>query len=125
MPVAMPNVLISTSRAKYDPTTGTSAPAPYLSGIEAHAGPISQRDYRVMPEAALTSDYLIEVEIGTDIVAEDVVPSMTPIDDPYTPWDELGTNEAFTVIFPQNSAAGPLQHRKLWCKRVTAGGPAQ
>jgi len=125
MPVVLPNVLIWTSRPNYSASTGTSAPAPYLSEVEAHAGPVVQQDYRTMPVSALTSDYLIKVDIGTDIVAEHTIYKMTIIDDPLTPWDELGPNEAFTVIFPQNSAAGPLQHRKLWCKRITAGGPAQ
>jgi hypothetical protein len=83
-------------------------------------------DYRTMPEAALTSNYLVKVEAGTDIVAEDTITKVTLIDAPlYTPWDELGANETLTVIFPQNSAAGPLAHRKLYCKRVTGGGQAQ
>jgi hypothetical protein len=125
MSVILPNLLIWTSRSDYSTSTGTSAPTPYLSEVRAHGGPISAQDYRVMPEAALTSDYLFKVDVGTDAIVGDAILKVTRIDSVYTPWDELGANEAMTVIFAQNSTAGPLSHRKLWCKRITAGGPAQ
>lgn len=126
MPIVFPNVLIWISRSSYSASTGTSAPAPYLSEIPAHGGPISAQDYRVMPEAALTSNYFFKVDIGTDVIAEDTVTQVTLNDAPlYTPWDQLGDNETMAVVFAQNSAAGPLAHRRLWCRRVTGGGTAQ
>lgn len=79
-----------------------------------------------MPEAALTSNYFFKVDIGTDVIAEDAITQVTLNDPPlYTPWDQLGDNETMTVVFAQNSAAGPLSHRRLWCRRVTGGGTAQ
>lgn len=126
MPVVMPNVLISTSRPNFTANTGTSAPSEYLSEVEAHAGPITQQDYRVLPAAAMESQYLIKVEVGTDIVTGDQITRVTENDPPiYSPWDELGGNEMLWVIFARNSAAGPLQHRQLYCKRITGGGSAQ
>jgi hypothetical protein len=125
MPV-LPNVLIWTNRPTYSASTGTSAPTPYLSEIPAHAGPMTQADYRALPDAAFTSNYLVKVDIGTDVVAEDTVPKLTLNDPPvFTVWDALGSNEYLVVIFAQNSAAGPLASRYLYCKRVTGGGPAQ
>jgi len=126
MPVVLPNVVIWTSRAVFSSSTGTSAPTPYLSAISAHAGPMTQADYRTMPEAALTSNYLVKVEIGTDIIAEDSISKVALNNPPvYTVWDALGTNEYMVVIFAQNGPAGPLATRYLYCKRVTGGGPAQ
>jgi hypothetical protein len=126
MPVVMPNVLISTSRPNFTASTGTSAPSEYLSEIEAHAGPITQQDYRALPDAAMESQYLIKVEVGTDIVTGDQITQVTLNNPPvYTPWDALGGNETLWVIFARDSAAGPLQHRQLYCKRETGGGPAQ
>jgi len=125
MPIVLPNVLIWTSRAVFSASTGTSAPTPYLSEIEAHAGPMTQADYRTMPDAALSSNYLVKVEIGTDVIAEDTISKVALNDPPvFSPWDALGINEVLVVIFAQNSAAGPLQHRQLYCKRITGGGPA-
>lgn len=125
MPIVLPNVVIWTNRAVFSSATGTSAPTPYLSEIEAHAGPMTQADYRTMPDAALSSNYLIKVDIGTDIIAEDTVPKVALNDPPvFSAWDALGINEYLVVIFVQNGAAGPLATRYLYCKRITGGGPA-
>ena len=126
MPVVFPNVLIWTARPAYSASTGTSAPVAYLAEVEAHAGPISQSEYRSLPEAALESSYLVKVDIGTDITVGDMISQVTLPDDPvFTPWDQLGVNEVLWVVFARNSAAGPLQYRMLYCKRETGGGPSQ
>lgn len=125
MPI-LKNTVISTSRSSYSVSAGTSVPAPYLSQIDAHTGPIPASDFRTMPDAALTSDYLIKVDVGVDIKTGDTIPKVSINDPPvYTPWDGLGGNEALWVTFDRDSAAGPLAHRRLYCKRVTAGGPSQ
>ena len=125
MSVVLPNVLISTSRPAYSSTTGTSAPTAHLSQIVAHAGPVPASSFHVLPEAALTSDYLIKVDIGVDIKTGDMITQVTLNDPPtYTPWDGLGNNETLSVTFDGDSAAGVLQHRQLYCKRITAGGPS-
>lgn len=124
--VVLKNVVLATSRPAYQATSGTSAPVPYLSLIDAHAGPVPASDFHVMPDAALASDYLIKVDIGTDIKTGDVITQVAQNNPPvYTPWEGLSGNEALWVTFDRASSAGPLAHLRLYCKRITAGGPSQ
>lgn len=126
VPVVLKNVVISTSRPTFSQSAGTSVPAAYLSHIDAHAGPVPASDFIMMPDAALTAEYLIKVDVGIDIKTGDVITQVALNNPPtYTPWDGLGSNESLWVTFDRDSAAGPLQHRRLYCKRITAGGPSQ
>lgn len=123
MPVVLPNVVIWTERPLYAASTGTSAPTPYLSEIEAHQGPVPQSDYVTLPASAVESQYKFKVEIGADINKGHVISKVCLNDPPlFTPWDVLGGNETLLVAFARDSSAGPLQHRQLFCQRVTAGG---
>ena len=124
--IPLKNVRIWTSRpAAYSASTGTPAPSANLSEIEAHSGPVPQSDYISLPAGAMESQYLKKVEIGTDIKTGDVITKVTLNDPPaYTPWDELGPNETLLVAFARNSAAGALQHRRLYCQRIVGGGPS-
>ena len=122
--IPLKNVRIWTSRpAAYSASTGTPAPSPHLSAIEAHQSPVPQSDYISLPQGAMESEYLMKVEVGTDIKKGDVITQIT-LGDGVTPWDELGSNETLLVAFARNSAAGALQHRRLYCQRVTGGGPS-
>lgn len=124
--VVLKNVVISTSRPTFSANAGTSQPSPYLSQIDAHAGPVPSSDFHVLPDAALTSEYLIKVDTDMDIKTGDVITQVSLNNPPvYTPWDGLGSNETLWVTFDRTSAAGPLAHKRLYCKRITAGGPSQ
>src|SRR5256885_6073643 len=124
--IPLKNVRIWTSRsAAYSATTGTPAPSPHLSAIEAHQSPVPQSDYISLPAGAMESEDLIKVEAGTDIKKGDTITKVGLNDPPaYTPWDELGSNETLVIAFARNSSAGALQHRGLYCQRVTGGGPS-
>jgi len=122
--IPLKNVRIWTSRsAAYSATTGTPAPSPHLSAIEAHQSPVPQSDYISLPAGAMESEYLMKVEAGTDIKKGDTITQIT-LGDGVTPWDELGSNEALLVAFARNSSAGALQHRRLYCQRIVGGGPS-
>lgn len=124
MPVVLPNVVIWTSRPSFaSGVTGQSSP--YLAKIAAHAGPVPSSDFITLPQSALESNYLLKVEIGTDIKFGDTISKVAKNNPPvYSAWDQLGSNEVLQVIFARDSAAGPLQHRRVYCKRITAGGPS-
>lgn len=125
MPVPLKNVVTWTSRPPYSASRGTGAPVPNLAKVEAHQGPIPASDYQTGTTAILESDYLFAYEIGTDIKKGDTITKVSLNNPPaYTLWDELGSNEMLFVTFARNSSAGPLQHRRVYCKRVTAGGPS-
>lgn len=125
MTVVLKNVVIWTKRPSFSSTSVTSVATPYLSQIDAYAGPTPASDYRVLPDAALTSDYMLKVDIGTDIKTGDIISQVSLPNPPvYTPWDGLGANETLWVTFDRVSAAGPLAHRRIYCRRVTAGGPS-
>src|SRR5256885_7190810 len=52
--IPLKNVRIWTSRsAAYSATTGTPAPSPHLSAIEAHQSPVPQSDYISLPAGAM------------------------------------------------------------------------
>lgn len=124
MPVVLKNVVIWTSRpSNAQGITGTALP--YLNAIEAHAGPIPQTDWITLPASAVESSYLFKVDIGTDTKFGDTVSKVALNNPPeYSAWDQLGTNETLFVTFARDSSAGPLQHRRVYVKRITAGGPS-
>ncbi len=124
MSVVLKNVVIWTSRpSNSQGITGTAQPN--LAEVEAHAGPIPSSDFITLPASALESQYLIKVDIGTDVKFGDTVTRVALNNPPtYTAWDALGTNETLFVTFARDSAAGPLQHRRIYAKRITAGGPS-
>lgn len=125
MPVVMPNVVIWTQRPSYTSGITKGTNDSYLSAIEAHAGPVPTSDFITLPQSALESSYLFKVDIGTDIKFGDTIPQVALNNPPvYGPWDALGANEVLQVTFARDSAAGPLQHRRIYCKRITAGGPS-
>jgi hypothetical protein len=123
--IPLKNVVISTKRPGiYTASTGTSAPGPYLSLVPAYAGPVPESDYRTGTAPILESDYLLKVDIGIDIRKGDIISEVCLNNSPvYSAWDELGINETLLVSFARNSSAGVLQHRRVYCKRITAGGP--
>jgi hypothetical protein len=124
MSVVLKNVVIWTSRpSNSQGITGTASPK--LNAVEAHAGPIPATDWIALPKSALESQYLIKVDIGTDVKFGDTVSKVAQNNPPaYTVWDQLGANETLFVTFARDSAAGPLQHRRVYAKRITAGGPS-
>lgn len=114
----LPNVLINTRRP---PGTGMHA-----IDIDAHIRPNIQNGYTILPVAALESDYEVIVDSGTDLVEGDLLASIT-LPDGTTPWPGLGavnTHEYFRVSYAYESIPGPLQHRKVFVKRVRGGGIA-
>jgi hypothetical protein len=121
--VVLRNTVIWTARPIYSASAGTSVPSSYLSAIDAHTGPVPSSDFHVLPDAALTSDYLVKVDAGTDIKTGDVITQVCLPDLTHSPWDGLSVSEELWVTFDRLSAAGPLAHLRLYCKRVTAGGP--
>lgn len=124
MPVVLKNVVIWTSRPSISGGITQQATA-NLVAIDAHAGPIPQADFVTLPRGALESNYLLKIEIGTDIKFGDTITKVALNNPPtYTPWDALSSNETLFVLFCKDSSAGPLQHRRVYCKRVTGGGPS-
>jgi len=124
MPVVLSNVVVWTLRPSLSQGI-TGQATPWLSAIAAHAGPVPQTDFIVLPKSALESNYLLKVEIGTDIKFGDTISKVALNNPPvYTVWDQLTSNEVLFVLFDRDSSAGPLQHRRLYCKRVTGGGPS-
>jgi hypothetical protein len=101
----------------------TSAPTPWLQKIPAHATPTPQLDFKVLPEAALTSDYMLTVDAGTDIKTGDQASAIN-LPDTLIPWITLNANEFWLVVWTQNSSPGPLAHLKVFIKRITGGGTA-
>ena len=102
---------------------GYTAPPNHLSAILAHTGRVPMSDYQTGTSAILESDYLIKVGVGVDVKKGDIISKIT-LNDQSTLWDELGENETMMVNFAVNSAPGPLQHRRVYCKRITGGGPS-
>lgn len=124
MPVVLPNVVIWTLRPSLSQGI-TGAATSYLSAVAAHAGPVPQMDFITLPRNALESNYLLKVEIGTDVKFGDTISKVALNNPPvHTPWDALNSNETLFVLFCRDSSAGPLQHRRCYCKRVTGGGPS-
>jgi|ERR1041385_917237 hypothetical protein len=124
MPVVLPNVVIWTLRPSISGGITEQAVA-YLSAVPAHAGPVPQMDFITLPRSALESNYLLKVEIGTDVKFGDTISKVALNNPPvYSAWDALNSNETLFVLFCRDSSAGPLQHRRIYAKRVTGGGPS-
>lgn len=122
------NVYINTARAQR--SNGMTMPEqPYLSGVLASALPTQSTlsAYKVLPDAALQSDYTVRVDSGVDVREGDIVTAITLLDG-VTPWPSVGlasnslTNETLRVSFATESAPGPLAHRLVYVTRERAGG---
>ncbi len=129
--ILLPNVLLSTARASYNPLTKqTSAAEPYLSAIPAHIAPVTARHLALLPEAAVGSEYYALVASGTDIAIQDELTSIV-LPDGITPWpgDVIPAGNAnaptitWRVQFVQESAPGLLTSRKIYLTRALASGP--
>lgn len=128
MPVLLANALITSGRATFNAGTGvTTAPAANnLSAIRAHIEPMKATAFAVLPEAALTSDYVATVESGTDIKTGDTLTAIT-LPDGATPWPGDGPttgNVVWQVVYHKELAGMLLPQRLLYLKRVRGGGPA-
>ncbi len=128
MPV-LPNVLIWTTRSSYTPATGVTSAATNAvqTGIVAHIRPMTGSAYKILPEAALESDYVATADTGADIREGDILSTITLMDG-VTPWPGLGlatnTNETWRVTFVSEATPGPLAHRNVYIKRERGGGPS-
>lgn len=124
MPV-LSNVLISTSRSSFSSGVTSTANKPILQGIAANIMPLAGTNYKVLPEAALQSEYRLQVDSGVDVREGDVLTSIT-LGDGVTPWPGINTtntNEYFRVSYVVESSPGPLAHRSAYVERVRGGGP--
>lgn len=126
------NVSIATSRSVYTApvisnTQGvTSAPSPYLSGIPAHIQPTNMAKYAIFGDAALSSDYVVMVDTGTDIVEGDRISSIVLILDGVTLWPgsiPSNVNEFWIVAKSVEVAPMLLPACIVFIKRVKGGGP--
>lgn len=121
------NVVITTARSTFDVTTRvTGVPITYLQRVPAHIEPnIGQVTFAAMPEAALTSDYIVTVDTGVDVVTQDRITSLM-LTDGVTPWPgdiPFGTNEFWMVTYHVETGPVVLPSRVLYIKRVRGGGP--
>lgn len=128
------NVNITTSRSTYaDPTVAntsgvTSAPTAYLQSTPAHIQPMNMAKYAMFGDAALSSDYVVNVDTGTDIIEGDRVSSIVLILDGVTPWPgsipaNAAANEFWIVTKAVEVAPLLLPARLAFIKRVKGGGP--
>lgn len=124
--LVLANVLLTTARSVANRSGGIAPPSPHLADIEAHARPLTPSDYKTLPAGALETDFVFSVEVGTNIVAEDVISSVVLIDDEVTPWAQsaTNTNETLRVVLAQDWTPGPLTYRNCYVKKVTGGGLA-
>lgn len=126
MPI-LPNAIITISHSTYSPSTHvTSAASPSQTGIVVHIMPFVASAYKILPAAAMESNYAANADSGTNVVEGDIITSITELDGT-TPWPGLGiavnTNETFRVTYTNESTIGPLQHRTIFIKRERGGGP--
>lgn len=126
--VLLPNALLSTERATYNATTeSTSAPSAYLTGVLAHIEPMRASAYTLLPDSALTAEYVATVASGTDVAPGDVIATITLLDG-VTPWpgDRVANdpNTAWEVAYIRETAPLFLPQRMVYLKRVTGGGIA-
>lgn len=120
------NVLITTARSVRNATTGTTAaPTTSLVAIPAHAEPMNAVKYAGFGDAAVSCDYVLVVDSGTDIVENDRISSMVLMSDGTTAWpDDQTAHEFFDVKMHLEQAALLLPARLLFVSRVRGGGPA-
>src|SRR5579859_6946648 len=104
MTLLLANVLISTARAFQNPAGGTMPATTYLTQEPAHAEPVASLSrittYQVLPAGALDTDYLFRVDVGVDIVTDDIITDCTLLDG-ITPWAQcqpLNDNETLRVV---------------------------
>jgi len=123
------NVLISTARSPVNVSTGlTQAAVAHLSGVAVHIGESTKDlEYHALQAGAVTTEFLITANAGTDIRAGDYITSIVLITDGVTPWPGLGLAsspiETYLVILEKESDPGPLANREVIITRFTGGGP--
>ena len=122
------NVLVTTQRSSYNATTKvTSSFVAKLTAIPAHAEPMDEIKYAGFGADALSSDYVLAFDTGTDIIEQDRITAMVVITDGVTNWpaDFIygGTNEFLTVAYKLERGAVLLPERLVFIKRSTGGGP--
>jgi hypothetical protein len=124
MTLLLPNVRIATARAAQNAQGGTTPNAPYLTDQFAHGEPVAAiTDYRSLPAGALETDFVFRVDVGTDIVAEDLIISCTLLDG-VTPWalTNPNGNETLRVELADDGPPNLLPYRDVYVKRYTGGG---
>lgn len=131
MSVIKPNVVVSTQRGSFDLATKvTSGPSYYLTGVRGRIRPNTSNSYTMLPTNApqvLAADYVLEVDEGTDIAADDRLASITLVDG-VTPWPgdlpAEATTEYWQVTYAADQQPGVLSRRTCYIKRTKTGGPS-
>jgi hypothetical protein len=126
MTLLLANVYIDTARSSYNPETGVTGPyAPYLIGIPARINSVSNH-YKLYGDAALSSDYVMVVDRGTDITAQDRITTIY-LNDRVTFWPgnpfPFSMNDYWSIVITVESASLFLASRIVFIKRVCGGGP--
>lgn len=122
------NCTVNTARSTYSAASGTSAPTPYKRGIKGQIAPFvaTQYNYKMLPEAALESDFTLKVwpdaqGVMPDIKYGDMITAIY-LRDGKTPWPGSNPNESFHVAHTMPSSPPFLYHLIVFIARETGGG---
>ena len=120
--ILLANVLISTSRAVYNPATTATSTTAWLSDIPAQIEAVHASDLAILPGGAVDVQYKARVESGTDIQSGDILTAIVLYTDGYTPWPGVSSNQSIKVRLAREASVGILPHRILFLELVTTGG---
>lgn len=127
------NVRLWTGRRYFNASVNsTSQPVPHLGEVRGYIEDAKLGGYKALPDAALTSDYQVRVDTGTDIVTGDSISAIT-LKDGKTPWpgDYLAgqttlpggdPTSTWEVVYHKETDPGPFAHRMLYLRRSTGRG---
>src|ERR1700690_4371683 len=124
------NVLVTTARAGYTTpsVSGTSGITgtftTHLTAMSAHTDTPGIR-YAGYGDAALSSDYVLSFDPGTDIVEQDRITAIVLKQDGVTPWPNTsvtGANEYWQVMLAVEEPPMIMPHRLAFIKRIRGGG---
>ena len=123
MPVLLPNVLITTARSSYSAGTGTTAPVTHVTNLLCHLAPVRASQLTTLPQDALSSQYVLTIPSGTDIVIGDTITSIV-LNDGVSPWPGFSVAATYIVRFTQEQAPFTLDYRAVFVEMVLTGGRA-
>lgn len=126
MPV-LANVRVNTARPIRNSQGSTSSAKPYQNSISGHMDLTHQATYQPLPAGGFRVTYTLEVDLGADIVAGDVITAIYRMDG-VTNWGplapQLRPNDLWVVVFYTDDLPGPLAERCCYVERRVTGGPA-
>ena len=124
MPQVLYNAFINTLRSAFNAGSGQTSPASAkLTDVVCHFEPIHTKRYTDLPPEALSSEFEVHVDSGTDIVFGDFITNVRLLDK-VTPWFGISANDTLHVIFTEEGTQPILAKRHVYIQRVRAGGPA-